>query len=226
MSRTGYSKPQQHQVKQLIFECALSKMTAFQIQQILKEKLDVDLGIAWINRIKAGFREDTRREYYSLLKDDFSYKHLQMEVMHQLHELIRQGMEIANNNKGKNDLIALKALSEVRESVIKVSECYKSLPEVESNLITLKVNHKHNNEYDKESDPQAWLHNNDDHEDFENLDLDKEPSLTEEEKEKIRTGYLMIVCRDNKTGELVVDDTTPEELAAVKKELEDGTLYD
>lgn len=41
-----------------------------------------------------------------------------MEVMQQLHEIIKQQCDIANTNKGKDDLIALKALSEVKESVL------------------------------------------------------------------------------------------------------------
>lgn len=118
MSRTGYSRDQQHQVKELIFTSALAKMSSFQTQQVLKEKLDVNLTISWINRIKAGFKEDARREYYHLLTDNFAYKYLIMEVMQQLHEIIKQQWDIANTNKGKDDLIALKALSEVKESVL------------------------------------------------------------------------------------------------------------
>ena len=43
-------------------------------------------------------------------------------------------------------------------------------------------------------------------EDFDNLDLDKEDYLDEGEKETIRTGKAMIVGRDNRTGELIIDD--------------------
>src|SRR5918996_4150530 len=116
MTRTGHSKDQQHQVRQLIFECSLAKMSTFQTQQVLKEKLDVDVTINWINRIKAQFKEDARREYYHLLTDNFAYKYLTMQVMHQLHEIIKQQWDIVNGHKGKNDLLTLKALSEVRES--------------------------------------------------------------------------------------------------------------
>jgi hypothetical protein len=63
----GY-QTQQHQVKQLIFECSLAKMTSFQTQLVLKDKLQVDVTTGWINKIKAQFKEDSRREYYRLLR--------------------------------------------------------------------------------------------------------------------------------------------------------------
>jgi hypothetical protein len=63
-----------------------------------------------------------------------------MEVMHQLHEITKQKWDIVNAHKGKggSDLIALKALSEVRESVLRVPEFYKFLPEVENNVFRLQ----------------------------------------------------------------------------------------
>ena len=205
MTRTGYSKDQQHQVKQLIFECTLAKMSSFQTQQVLKEKLDVELGIAWINKIKAGFKEDARKEYYHLLTDTFAYKYLTMQVMQQLHEIIKQQWDIANTHKGKNDLIALKALSEVKESVLRVSEFYKYLPEVENNLFSLKVNHKSSNDND-------WMFSVSGNgkrkqlEDLDNIDIEKEHTLSEAEKELLRTGKAVIVGRDTRTGELIIDD--------------------
>ena len=204
MTRKGLDQIQQHQVRQLVFECSLAKMSSFQTQQVLKEKLDVDLGIAWINKIKAGFKEDARKEYYHLLTDNFAYKYLTMEVMQQLHEIIRQQWDIANAYKGKNDLIALKALSEVKESVLRFSEFYKLLPEVENNLFALKVNHKNSNEND-------WIFNvnnnngNSKFEDLDKIDIDKEPGLSEEDKELLRSGKAMIIGRE-KNGELVIDD--------------------
>ena len=199
MTRTGYTAEQQHKTKQLIFECSLAKMSSYQTQLVLKEKIDVNLTVSWINKIKAEFREDARKQYYNLLTDNFSYKYLTMEAMQQMHELIRQQWEIANAHKGKNDLIALKTLSEVRESVLRVSEFYKLLPEVESNLFKLRINN-HDNQN------SIYSNNNKNYEDFDNLDIEKEDSLTNEEKELLRNGKAMIVGRDIKSGELIIDD--------------------
>jgi hypothetical protein len=201
MTRTGYSKDQQHQVKQLIFECSLAKMSSFQTQQVLKEKLDVNVTTGWINKIKAQFKEDARREYYRLLTDNFAYKYLTMEIMLQMHEIIKQQWDIANTHKGKggnnNDLIALKALSEVRESVLRVSDFYKFLPEVENNLLTLRVSHNNSNNYSSSNSRS---------EDFDKIDIDKEDSLSEAEKELLRKGTATIVGRDISSGELIIDD--------------------
>lgn len=43
-------------------------------------------------------------------------------------------------------------------------------------------------------------------EDFDNIDLDREDYLDKTEKELIRSGKAMIVGRDNRTGELIIDD--------------------
>jgi DNA-binding CsgD family transcriptional regulator len=44
------------------------------------------------------------------------------------------------------------------------------------------------------------------YENFDNIDLDKEDSLDEAEKEMIRSGKALIVGRDKRTGELIIDD--------------------
>ncbi|HEY7573499.1 MAG TPA: hypothetical protein VH796_19230 [Nitrososphaeraceae archaeon] len=199
MTRTGYTTEQQHKAKQLIFECSLAKMSSYQTQQVLKGKLDANLTVSWINKIKAEFREDARKQYYNLLTDNFAYKYLTMEVMQQMHEIIKQQWDIANAHKDKNDLITLKALSEVRESVLRVSEFYKFLPDVETNLFKLQIN-DHNNQNN------IYNNSNSNHEDFDNLDIDKESSLTSEEKDQIRNGKAMIIGRDTRTGELIIDD--------------------
>ncbi|HEY7080519.1 MAG TPA: hypothetical protein VH500_12505 [Nitrososphaeraceae archaeon] len=199
MTRIGYTAEQQHQVKQLIFECSLAKMSSYQTQQVLKEKLDTNLTVSWINKIKAEFRADARKQYYHLLTDKFAYKYLTMEVMQQMHEIIRQQWDIANTHKGKNDLIALKALSDARESVLRVSEFYKLLPEVETNLFKLQVNN-HNTQ------TNIYNNSNSNHEDFDNLDFDKENSLTNEDKELLRNGKAMIIGRDINSGKLIIDD--------------------
>jgi hypothetical protein len=208
MTRTGHSKDQQHQIRQLIFECSLAKMSSFQTQQILKEKLDISVTISWINKIKAGFKEDARKEYYHLLTDNFAYKYLTMQVIQQLHEIIRQQWDIADSHKSKNDLIALKALSEVKNSVLCVSEFCKFLPEVENNLFSLKVNHKNSNDSDwmfAFVDNGNGKNNNGRFEDFSKIDIDKEPSLTEEERELIRRSKMYVAGRDT-DGMLILED--------------------
>lgn len=192
MTRKGLDQTQQHQVKQLIFECSLAKMSSFRTQQVLKEKLDVDVTIGWINEIKAQFKEDARKEYYRLLTDNFAYKHLTMQVMQQLHEIIKQQWDIVNNHKGKNDLIVLKALSEVKESVLRVSEFYKYLPEVETNLFSLRRNREYNDNYISISG-SGGNSSNSKIEDLDNIDIDKEPSLTEVEKEQLRNGLSLLL---------------------------------
>lgn len=122
-----------------------------------------------------------------------------MEVMQQMHELIKQQWDIANANKGKNDLIVLKALSEVRESVLRVSEFYKLLPEVETDLFKLQINN-HDNQN------SIYNNNNKNYEDFNNIEIDKEDCLTSEEKEQLRTGKAMVIGRDIKSGKLIIDD--------------------
>ena len=174
-------------------------MSSYETQQVLKEKLDANLTVSWINKLKAEFREDARKQYFQLLTDNFSYKYLTMEVMQQLHEIVKEQWDIANAHKDKNDLIALKALSEVRESVLHVSEFYKLLPEVETNLFKLQINN-HDNQN------SIYNNSNSNHEDFDILDINKENSLTSEEKEKLRNGKAMIIGRDIKTGKLIIDD--------------------
>jgi hypothetical protein len=127
-----------------------------------------------------------------------------MEVMQQMHEIIRQQWDIANAHRGKDDLIVLKALSEVRESVLRVSDFYRFLPEVKNNLFVLRVNHKNNNNSSSMiigcgSGGSSYTRNDP----FDIKNIEKE--LSEEDKELLRKGAV-IVGRDSKTGELIIDE--------------------
>jgi hypothetical protein len=127
-----------------------------------------------------------------------------MEVMQQMHEIIRQQWDIANAHRGKDDLIVLKALSEVRESVLRVSDFYRFLPEVKNNLFVLLVNHKNNNNSSSMiigcgSGGSSYTRNDP----FDIKNIEKE--LSEEDKELLRKGAV-IVGRDSKTGELIIDE--------------------
>ena len=70
---------------------------------------------------------------------------------------------------------------------------------METNLFKLQINN-HDNQN------SIYNNSNSNHEDFDILDINKENSLTSEEKEKLRNGKAMIIGRDIKTGKLIIDD--------------------
>lgn len=133
MSRTGYSKQQQNQLKRLVFECSIARLSSTEIQQISKEKLDIPVTDNWIRRIRKRLRDESEAEFKHLLMDNFAFKHQYMQRIKEFEEIQRLQWEIARKPHLTNeDIMRLKCLSEIRESTILVAEAYNALPGIDS----------------------------------------------------------------------------------------------
>jgi hypothetical protein len=129
MTRTGYSKQQQNQLKQLVFECSIARLPASEISKVAYDKLGIQVTENWIGRIRRSLKNDTKKEFKHLLGDSFAYKYEVMQRIKEVKEIQRRKWEIANKNHlTQEDLIRLKCLSELEESTVLLAEIYGSLP--------------------------------------------------------------------------------------------------
>ena len=135
---------------------------------------------------------------YDITKSDFTYYYKQCLDM--VKFVLRKQSEIVDKeNITKQDMCRAKVLGDMLNTINTLSGYYNAAPNMHRTPMQMA--------YDTTDRfgvrPGTRAH---ELENFDNIDLDKEDSLDESEKEMIRSGKAMIVGRDNRTGELIIDD--------------------
>ena len=133
MTKTGYTKQQQAELKRLVYDCSIARIPTVEIKSLAHEKLDIEVTENWIGRIKRRLRQDSEKEYKHLLTDNFAFKYQIMRTIHELEEIQRRKWLLCNKEHLTNeDLIRLKCLSELEESTTLIADVYDALPGIDS----------------------------------------------------------------------------------------------
>ena len=135
---------------------------------------------------------------YDITKSDFTYYYKQCLEM--VKFVLRKQSEIVDKeNITKEDMCRAKVLGDMLNTINILNGYYNAAPNMHRTPMQMA--------YDTTDRfgvrPGTRAH---ELENFDNIDLDKEDSLDETEKEMIRRGKAMIVGRDVRTGELIIDD--------------------
>jgi hypothetical protein len=138
---------------------------------------------------------------YDITKSDFTYYYKQCLEMLKL--ILRKQSEIVDKERiTKEDMYRAKILTDMLNTVNTIGEYYKAA----SNLHRTPMQMAYDVDKFGFRPGTRTHHKLTLEENFDNIDLDKEDYLDETEKEMIRSGKAMIVGRDNRTGELIIDD--------------------
>jgi hypothetical protein len=133
MSRSGFSKQQQNQLKQLVYQCSFARIPASEISRLALEKLNTEVTENWVGSIRTSLKHDAEKEYKHLLSDSFAYRYEFLQRIKEVKEIQRRKWEIANKEHLTNeDLIRLKCLTELEESTVLLSDFYQMLPGMDS----------------------------------------------------------------------------------------------
>jgi hypothetical protein len=136
MSRSGFSKQQQSQLKQLVYQCSFARLPASEISRLAQEKLGMKVTENWVGRIRYSLKNEAEKEYKHLLSDSFAYRYEFLQRIKEVKEIQRRKWEIANKEHLTNeDLIRLKCLTELEESTVLLSDFYQMLPGVDSSFV-------------------------------------------------------------------------------------------
>jgi hypothetical protein len=139
---------------------------------------------------------------YDITKSDFTYYYKQCLDVVKL--ILRKQCEIVDKeNITKKDMYRAKVLGDLSNTINILNGYYNAAPNMHRTPMQMA--------YATERfgiRPGTMTHNNKltPEENFDNIDLEKEDSIDETEKEMIRSGKAMIVGRDVRTGELIIDD--------------------
>ena len=140
---------------------------------------------------------------YDITKSDFTYYYKQCLDM--VKFILRKQSEIVDKeNITKQDMCKAKILGDLLNTISTLNGYYNAAPNMHRTPMQIAYATDRfgvrpgTRTYNNKLTPEEI-------EDFDNIDLDKEDSLDETEKEMIRSGKAMIVGRDS-TGELITDE--------------------
>jgi hypothetical protein len=163
----------------------------------IAEKLGVDNST--ISKDVKALKLISQQFIYDITKSDFTYYYKQCLDTSKL--ILKKQWEIVNKERiTKEDIYRAKVLVDMLSTVGTINEYYKVAPNLHRSPIQKVLSE------DRFGIRPGTKTHKPTPEDFDNLDLDKEDYLDETEKEMIKSGKAMIVGRDNRTGELIIDD--------------------
>src|SRR6188472_2381015 len=91
---------QREQLKRMILDSILQRLTAVETQAYVKDKLGVEISIDHLRHVKMELRQDSKKELGHLRKDRFSYmNHLFFERAEELKAMQRKLWEIIIDNQ-------------------------------------------------------------------------------------------------------------------------------
>jgi hypothetical protein len=120
---------QREQLKRIVLDSILQRLTAAETQAYVKDKLGVEIGIDHLRHVKMELRQDSKKELGHLRKDRFSYmNHLFFERAEELKAMQRKLWEIIKDNQEDNPDIAIRSINELHKLSNSLSSMYEMLP--------------------------------------------------------------------------------------------------
>jgi DNA-binding CsgD family transcriptional regulator len=138
---------------------------------------------------------------YDITKSDFTYYYKQCLDM--VKFILKKQSEIVDKeNITKQDMYRAKILGDMLNTINTLNGYYNAAPNMHRTPMQMTYD---TDRFGVTPGSNSNSSSSSNYENFGNVDLDKEDSLDEAEKEMIRSGKAMIVGRD-KNGELIIDD--------------------
>jgi hypothetical protein len=128
------NRNKREQLKQLVLECVLSRLTTFEALQYIKQKLGVSISRRYYFDCKQRIKEDSNNKlkYFAENRDAYLFEFF--ERIQEIEYLQKELWEIHDNaekNKNKDPKLQLECLRELRQMTITLTDLYNVLPSIE-----------------------------------------------------------------------------------------------
>jgi hypothetical protein len=123
------TRRQKEELKSLVVDCKIRKLTAKEISALVLEKLGFSISVDHIKRLTANLKRDCARELLLLQKDREYY--LQRMFFDRVDELQYQQKvlhEIIDNNKESSPDIVVRAVNALHAITINMNRLFQGLP--------------------------------------------------------------------------------------------------
>jgi hypothetical protein len=120
---------QKEQLKRIILDSILQRLTALETQSYVKDKLGVEISIDHLRHVRMDLRQDSKKEIDHLRKDRFAYmNHLFFERAEELKAMQRKLWEIIKDNQEDNPDAVIRSIGELHKLSNSLSSMYEMLP--------------------------------------------------------------------------------------------------
>ena len=120
---------QREQLKRIILDSVLQRLTTAEAQAHVKDKLGVEITIDYLNHVKMELRQDSQKELSHLRKNRLSYmNHLFFERIDEVKNMQRKLWEIITDNQEEKPDTAIRCISELHKLSQSLCQMYEMLP--------------------------------------------------------------------------------------------------
>jgi hypothetical protein len=120
---------QREQLKRMVLDSILQRLTAVETQAYVKDKLGVEISIDHLRHVKMELRQDSKKELDHLRKDRFSYmNHLFFERADELKNMQRKLWEIVTSNQEDKPDVVIRSIAELHKLSNSLCQMYEMLP--------------------------------------------------------------------------------------------------
>jgi hypothetical protein len=120
---------QREQLKRIILDSILQRLTTAETQTHVKDKLGVEISIDYLNHVKMELRQDSQKELNHLRNNRLSYmNHLFFERIDEVKNMQRKLWEIITSNQEEKPDVAIRSISELHKLSQSLCQMYEMLP--------------------------------------------------------------------------------------------------
>jgi hypothetical protein len=120
---------QREQLKRIILDSVLQRLTTAEAQAHVKDKLGVEITIDYLNHVKMELRQDSQKELCHLRKNRLSYmNHLFFERIDEVKNMQRKLWEIITSNQEEKPEVVVRSISELHKLSQSLCQMYEMLP--------------------------------------------------------------------------------------------------
>jgi hypothetical protein len=123
-----WTNEQKQEIKQLVIETIVKRLTAVESQQYISQKLKIQISLDYLNHLKASLKTDMKKELLSIQKDKYLFvESTFVDRKHELEALQKMLHNIVANNADKPD-VQVNAIARLHEISVSLGGLYDILP--------------------------------------------------------------------------------------------------
>jgi hypothetical protein len=123
-----WTNEQKQEIKQLVIEIIVKRLTAVESQQYISQKLKIQISLDYLNHLKASLKTDMKKELLSIQKDKYLFvESTFVDRKHELEALQKMLHNIVANNADKPD-VQVNAIARLHEISVSLGGLYDILP--------------------------------------------------------------------------------------------------
>jgi hypothetical protein len=123
-----WTNEQKQEIKQLVIETIVKRLTAVESQQYISQKLKIQISLDYLNHLKASLKTDMKKDLLSLQKDKYLFvESTFVDRKHELEALQKMLHNIVANNADKPD-VQVNAIARLHEISVSLGGLYDILP--------------------------------------------------------------------------------------------------